>query len=48
MLMPDLFYQIGYAPLGDWVFGQNPPLYYLTGPGGYTRLSGIFSGPNNY
>lgn len=45
---PDLFYQIGYAPLGDWVFGKNPPLYYLTWPGGYPRLSWIFSGPNNY
>lgn len=48
MLMPEFFYSIGYAPLGDWVFGQNPPLYYLTWPGWYARLSWIFSGPNNY
>lgn len=48
MLWPELFYQIGYAPFGDRVFGKNPPLYYLTGPDGYARLSGIFSWPNNY
>lgn len=48
MLWPEIFYRIGYAPLGDWVFGQNPPLYYLTWPWGYARLSGIFSWPNNY
>jgi len=48
MLWPELFYQIGYASFGDRVFGKNPPLYYLTGPDGYARLSGIFSGPNNY
>ena len=48
MLRPDIFYKIGYAPFGDRVFGKNPPLYYLTWPGGYARLSGIFSWPNNY
>lgn len=48
MVWPDVFYAIGYAPFGDWVFGHNPPLYYLTWPGGYPRLSGIFSWPNNY
>ncbi len=48
MAWPDIFYTIGYGPFGDRMFGRNPPLYYLTGPGGYARLSGIFSGPNNY
>lgn len=48
MFRPDIFYFIGYDTFGDRMFGKNPPLYYLTGPGGYARLSGIFSGPNNY
>lgn len=30
MMRPEFFYSIGYAPLGDWVYGHNPPLYYLT------------------
>lgn len=48
MVVPEFFYHIGYGPFGDRVFGQKPPLYYLTGPGGWPRLSGIFSWPNNY
>ncbi len=47
-IFPDFFMQFGYGPLGDYVFGSNPPLYYLTWPQGFQRLSGIFSGPNNY
>lgn len=43
-----MFAVIGYGPLGDYVFGAHPPLYYLTGPGGLIRWSGVFSGPNNY
>lgn len=46
--IPERFYTFGYTTFGDWMFGQNPPLYYLTGPGWYARLSGIFSWPNNY
>jgi hypothetical protein len=46
--LPDFFHHLGYGPLGDYVFGQRPPLYYLTGSGGVMRRSGIFSGPNNY
>lgn len=45
---PDLFMQFWYGPLGDYVFGEKPPLYYLTWPQGFQRLSGIFSWPNNY
>ncbi|HMT00790.1 MAG TPA: hypothetical protein PKC14_00530 [Candidatus Absconditabacterales bacterium] len=47
-LFPDLFFSFGYGPVGDFIFGEQPPLYYRTGPGGFPRLSGIFSGPNNY
>lgn len=48
LYLPERFYSFGYTTFGDWVFGQNPPLYYLTWPGWYARLSGIFSWPNNY
>lgn len=47
-IFPDLMYWFGYGWLGDYVFGKNPPLYYLTGPNGIQRRSGIFSWPNNY
>ena len=47
-IFPDFFMQFGYGPLGDYVFGTNPPLYYLTWPQGFQRLSGLFSWPNNY
>jgi hypothetical protein len=47
-IFPDFFAFFGYWPLGDYVFGAKPPLYYLTGPRGIQRLSGIFSWPNNY
>lgn len=47
-IYPERFYSFGYGPLGDYVFGAKPPLYYLTGPHGFQRRSGLFSGPNNY
>ena len=47
-IWPDFFSWFGYGPLGDYVFAAKPPLYYLTGPRGIQRLSGIFSWPNNY
>jgi hypothetical protein len=47
-ILPDFFSLFGYWPLGDYVFAAKPPLYYLTGPRGIQRLSGIFSWPNNY
>lgn len=46
--LPSLMQWFGYWPIGDYVFGQNPPLYYLTWPKGIQRWSGIFSWPNNY
>ncbi len=45
---PDRFFKIGYWPIGDFVFGHKPPIYYRTGPGGTARRQGLFSGPNNY
>lgn len=47
-IIPDVFQNIGYGPIWDYVFWQNPPLYYRTGPGWAPRLQGIFSWPNNY
>lgn len=47
VLFPDLFFSFGYGPVGDYVLGANPPLYYRTGPGGLMRFSWIFAGPNN-
>lgn len=47
MLRPDFFLRImGYGPFGNFVPGMKPPLYYLTGPSGLPRLSGLFAGPN--
>ena len=37
-----------YGALGDYVYWQNPPLYYLTWPKWFERWSWIFSWPNNY
>lgn len=42
------FMKIGFGPVGDFAFGQNPPVYYRTWPGGTPRLQGLFAGPNNY
>ncbi|MBS8122317.1 hypothetical protein [Candidatus Vampirococcus lugosii] len=39
---------LGYGPVGDWKFGEKPPIYYRTGPDGLARFNGIFAGPNNY
>jgi len=46
--LPDIMYRIWYGPVGDFVFGTNPPIYYRTWPGWDPRLQGIFSWPNNY
>lgn len=48
LIYPDFFMSFWYGPLGDYVFGAKPPLYYLTWPWGIQRRSGIFSWPNNY
>jgi len=47
-LWPDLFFHIGYWAIGDFIFGQEPPIYYRTGPWWEPRLQGIFAWPNNY
>ncbi|MCX6825316.1 MAG: hypothetical protein NTY80_03750 [candidate division SR1 bacterium] len=47
-IWPDFFLHIGYGPFNDFVFGNKPPIYYLTGYKGTSRRQGIFSGPNNY
>ena len=48
MFMPDLFLQLWYGPIGDYVVGANPPLRYRTGPWWLPRLQGLFAWPNNY
>ena len=47
-IWPEFFMWFGYGGLWDYVFGEKPPLYYLTWPRGVERRSGIFSWPNNY
>lgn len=47
-IFPDFFQSIGYGAIWDYIFGQNPPLYYRTWPWGSPRFQGIFSWPNNY
>ncbi len=47
-MWPDLFFQIGYGAIGDFVFGQEPPIYYRTGPWWEPRLQWLFAWPNNY
>lgn len=37
-----------YWPLWDYIYWENPPLYYLTWPKWFERWSWIFSWPNNY
>jgi len=39
---------LGYWPVGDFAFGENPPVYYRTWPGWFPRLQWIFAWPNNY
>lgn len=48
LIMPEFFTKIGYGPLKDFIFGDRPPIYYLTGYKWTLRRQGIFSGPNNY
>lgn len=47
-IFPDIMYTFWYGDLGDYIYGKNPPLYYLTWPHGIQRWSWIFSWPNNY
>lgn len=47
-MWPDFFFNIGYGPIGDFIFGQEPPIYYRTGPWWEPRLQGLFAWPNNY
>lgn len=47
-IRPDFFFHIGYGPIGDFIFGQEPPIYYRTGPWWEPRLQGLFAWPNNY
>jgi len=47
-IWPDFFFNIGYGQIGDFIFGQEPPVYYRTGPWWEPRLQGLFAWPNNY
>lgn len=47
-IAPDIMTYIWYGPLWDYIYWNNPPLYYLTWPKWFQRWSGIFSWPNNY
>lgn len=47
-IWPDFFFQFWYGPLWDYIYWKEPPLYYLTWPNWFQRLSGLFSWPNNY
>jgi hypothetical protein len=47
-LWPEVFIQRWFGPVGDYVFGSSPPIWYRTGPGGIDRRSGLFAGPNTY
>lgn len=42
------FLKLWYGPVGDFIFWQNPPIYYRTGPWGSPRRQWIFAWPNNY
>lgn len=48
LIIPEFFHQIGYGPLKDFVFGDKPPIYYLTWYQWTLRWQGIFAWPNNY
>ena len=45
---PDWRMSLGFGPVGDYLFGEPPPLWYRTWPGGMDRWSGIFAWPNTY
>jgi hypothetical protein len=47
-IRPDIFFQIWYGPIGDFIFWQEPPIYYRTWPWGDPRLQWLFAWPNNY
>lgn len=47
-IWPDIFYQLWYGPIGDFIFGKEPPIYYRTWPWGEPRLQWLFAWPNNY
>lgn len=45
---PKVFYNLWYGRVWDYVAGESPPIYYRTWSWGVSRLSWIFSWPNNY
>ena len=47
-LWPEFFYALGYWWLDDYSYGENPPIYYLTGFEWIMRWQWFFSWPNNY
>jgi len=47
-IRPDFFFNLGYGAIGDFIFGQEPPIYYRTWPWWEPRLQGLFAWPNNY
>ena len=48
ILRPDFFYSMGYWRLNDYIQGEEPPIYYLTGYEWTLRWQWFFSWPNNY
>lgn len=48
MFFPSLFDWWWYGSLSDFSASNRPPLYYLTAYEWFPRLSGLFSGPNEY
>lgn len=48
LIWPEFFMQMWYGPLNDFFFGENPPIYYLTGYEWTLRWQWLFAGPNNY
>ena len=48
LLFPDFFTYLWYGRLDDYVYGSNPPIYYLTWYQWTLRWQGFFSWPNNY
>ena len=47
-IRPDFFMHIWYGPIWNFIFGQEPPIYYRTWPWWRPRLQGLFAWPNNY
>ena len=48
LLFPDFFTYLWYGRLDDYVYGSNPPIYYLTWYQWTLRWQWFFSWPNNY